>query len=255
MHRQDVCARRSTALPARSREFGICQAEIAAIAVASPAAALTFSFNAGPVIFKDDFPDTPQAIADFDVGEDVIVSITIDDTAPDLDDAAGRGLFEDETGDLKITGADTGAMIEMLDIGISVEIDSAREIDFDTLFFVSELDPFGLSDFPGGDIDVGFEEDVISDPDTLATSLTECASLIAPNGRLRLPNTATGSTALLDFYLPALGEGEPGGPPDGSGDVFLGLEFGPVQAVPAPAALPLLLISLGAIAVASRRRP
>ena len=227
---------------------------LSATLIAAPAAALTFSFNAGPVIFKDDFPDTPEEIAAFDLGEDVLVTITIDPTAEDLDDDLGRGLFEDEFGDLKITGATTGAMIEMLDIGIGVEIDTAREIDFDTLFLVSDLDPFGLSDLAGSDIDIGFAGDVFSDPDTLATSLAEFTALIGPDGNLLTQNTATASTALLDFYLPGIGEGEPGGPPVGSGDVFVGLEFGPVQSVPAPAGLPLLMLGLGALVFASRRR-
>lgn len=238
----------------------ILSGAFAAAMLAAPGfAASSVTFNAGPVVHRDDFPYTPAEILAFELGEDVLVTIDFSETDlavfADLDPAAQRGYFEDPWADVTLTGATSGAAIFMPAIGAIVEVDGPAEIDFNTFWLVSDLDPFGLGDASGSDIDIGFGWDVFSDPDDLQTSIDEFIALLSPDGVLWTRNTAFSSTGGLAYYVPAPGEGEVGGPPPGSGFTEeWGLEFGAVASVPAPAAAPLLLLGAGLLAAAGRRR-
>lgn len=213
------------------------------------AAPVTFEFNAGPILYLDDFPDTPPEIAAFMVGEDVLIQYAMDSSVADQDPTAGRGYYEDPFADVTLTGTISGAVITMTEIGAIIEVDSAREIDFNTYWLVSDLDPFGIADEVGSDIDIGFEADQFSNPDDLATTLAEFTALLDPSGVLIPRNTATSSTATLAFWLDDPFSSDP---EDGM-YIEEGIIFGPVPVtVPIPPAAPLL--AAGVMLLALRRR-
>ncbi|MEO1495300.1 MAG: hypothetical protein AAFV19_24420, partial [Pseudomonadota bacterium] len=69
-------------------------------AVAAP---IGFTFNAGQV--TSIASDAPSDITNFQVGEDLLLTFTIESTTPDSDPNVGAGRFYDPLGTITVTGA------------------------------------------------------------------------------------------------------------------------------------------------------
>ena len=67
--------------------------------VANPAALVSFTYDAGQVVYIDPFP-LPSVFADvqnFVLGEQVWTTVTIDDQTPDSESDPLRGVFQSES--------------------------------------------------------------------------------------------------------------------------------------------------------------
>jgi hypothetical protein len=184
------------------------------------AAPITVTFNAGAIsnISSD------MSIFDFtqfQLGENLIFTITMDTAVADINGAVGAGRFQDVAGTMVATGSITGTTI-VLSNGVEVEVNNLREMDFESsLSEPSLLNPLILDN----DIDYTAPFDIFTDPDNLALSLNEFL-------RSSFANQASSSTGEIEFFS---------GGPNG----FVGLEFGPAIATPVPATIWLFSCSLG----------
>lgn len=206
------------------------------------AAPIGFTFDAGPVLFVERSPLLPPGISDvrtFIEGEHVLVTFTIESTTSDDDVEVGSGEFEDPNGTITLTGKQSGTTIAMRN-GVNIQLDTVFEFD---LRNIQNFPPFPGEFNLFDDIDYEAATPILRNPDDLAGSIAELAALLDGDGRFIPPNTALGSTGIVDAF--ALGIG-----PFPFPDV---LEFGPVTNVPLPASALLLLSGLGALAVARRR--
>ncbi|MEM9044291.1 MAG: hypothetical protein AAGC81_06325 [Pseudomonadota bacterium] len=206
--------------------------------LAQPAhsAPIGFEFNAGELIFVEEFLFDPEVevILDFIVGEDILVGFTIDDATPDQDAAAGRGEFEDPNGTITLRGASSGTILSLIN-GVNIQLDDTNEFDLRNIAVGPSLFAFELFD----DIDFETDTPIISDPDNLATSIQELSSFIVAGGFFQINNTALDSTARV-------------GSEDSLG-TFVALEFGPVASVPLPPAFLLLILGCAGVGVLGRR--
>jgi len=189
-----------------------------------------FTFNAGPVTFVENGPVDPEiaTFQGFQLGESVLISFTIDDTTADLDAATQRGEFEDPNGYITLIGGTSGTTIEMRQ-GVNIQLDSVFEFDLRNIAVGPELHVFELF----GDTDYLTSVPILSDPDNLATSIAELASLLDADGHFIIPNLSISSTG-------AVGTEDSIGP-------FIALEFGPVASVPTPSAFLLLFLGLAVL--------
>lgn len=227
-----------------TRTYRLVAAAALAVGLSTPATAapIGFTFNAGPVIDISTFfvDEEVSVFQDLILGEDILVTFTIDSLTPDLDGAEQRGEFEDPSGTITLTGATSGTVIEM-EPGVNIQLDSEMEFD---LRNIADAPPaegaFQLVD------DIDFETDTafLSDPDDLSTSIAELQALLI--GRtFGGTNTALSSTAAVVFVdsITFPGFADPA------------FEFGPVPTVvPLPASLPLLALGVLAAGVIGRRR-
>lgn len=189
-----------------------------------------FTFDAGPVVFiEPGFVDPEvEEFQNFQLGESVLVTFTIDDATADLDPIDQRGEFEDPNGTITLTGASSGTVISMGQ-GVNIQLDSVFEFDLRNILFGPTLHVFELFD----DTDFLAAQPIVSDPDNLATSIAELQNLLDPEGRFLLPNLARSSTAAV-------------GTKDSLGD-FVALAFGPVAPLPTPPAFLLMLFGLATL--------
>ncbi|MCB1865479.1 MAG: hypothetical protein KDG50_08600 [Chromatiales bacterium] len=203
---------------------------LSCVAPAAVAAPIGFTFNAGPVVFVELGPVDPEVAAfqGFQLGESVLVTFAIDDATPDIDPIDQRGEFEDPTGTITLTGAISGTTIAMRP-GVNIQLDSVFEFDLRNILVGPVLHVFELFD----DTDFLSVHPILSDPDDLAVSIAELASLLDPQGHFLGLNLALGSTAAVGT-LDSLG-------------AFVALEFGPVAWVPSAPAPLLLLLGLAAL--------
>lgn len=199
------------------------------------AGVVSFTFEAGPVTFVETGLVDPEVAGfqDFVLGEAVLVTITVDDSTPDLDPDSQRGEFEDPTGTITLTGADSGASILMGE-GVNIQLDSVFEFDVRNIAFGPTLHTFELFD----DIDYRAGVPLFSDPDSLVSSMAELTTLVDAQNRFINPNFSLKSWAavgVLDSFGP-----------------FVALEFGPVL----PASLPatLVLLMLGSVLIPGMRK-
>ena len=246
--------------------------------IAASAAPITFEFNAGPITYLERAPSTPDAFDGFVLDEDVLVQFSLDDEVRDRARRPNRGIFEDELADIVLTGASSGAMIEMIGVGAYIEVDSRSEIDFNSLFFTSPFDPISFASDESSDIDITFVEPVFSDPNNLATTLAEFIALLDEDGNLTVPNVSKSSSAEVSYFevfpiedatpppfdFPTPGLTPPNLIPGGDictdpfafgcdGAEVVAMEFGPVPvAIPVPPALALL--GGGLVVLGVRRR-
>jgi hypothetical protein len=111
-----------------------------------------FTFNAGPVLFVETNlpPGNAQNLADFQLGENVLVEFTVDDGTPaEVDDPGDTSVdYFDPNSQIILRGALSGAEV-FLDDGVRVELSDFNEFDF--------------SSFPAGPLVLG---DLVLDNDT-----------------------------------------------------------------------------------------
>lgn len=212
---------------------------LACLTPVAQAGLIGFTFNAGPVLYVEGGPVDPEVAAfqGFQLGESVLITFVIDDTTPDIDPIAQRGEFEDPAGTIILTGSISGTTIEMRQ-GVNIQLDSVMEFDLRNIAFGPELHVFELFD----DTDYLAPVPIMSDPDNLATSIAELASLLDASGRFLLPNLSSSSIGAVgteDNTVPF---------------PFVALEFGPVAAVPIPSALFLMLLGLAALVLSKTPR-
>lgn len=195
----------------------------------------SLTFNAGPVIFLS--PDAPAEYSGFEIGEDILLTLTIDTTVPDQYSSSISGRYEDALGTIRLVGANSGTTVDLLG-GVDLEFDRVDEFDVDDVDTIFTLGSTFLDD----DTDLLATIGLVSDPDDLAQILMELQARIGPNFEFfGFENRSPGSSAGVDAILSR----------DESGDAVETriLTFGPVPAtIPLPGALPLLLVGLGAFA-------
>ena len=125
---------------------------VALLAGSAIAAPVGFTFNAGPVLFVETNlpPGNAQNLADFQLGENVLVEFTVDDATPaEVDDPGDTSVdYFDPNSQIILRGALSGAEV-FLDDGVRVELSDFNESD--------------LSSFPAGPLVLG---DLVLDNDT-----------------------------------------------------------------------------------------
>lgn len=223
------------------RSFGLAMlaaASAALFATGASAATVTFSYVAGPVVLID--PAAPSPLDSFVLGEDILLTVTVDDATADSAASSTRGLFTDVGGTVTVKGLTSGTTVTM-NAGVEIEVDDDTEFDLETVpAEPSAAIPFII------DEDVDFETSglaIFSDVNDLSVILAEFIALIGPDGRLTVNNAAVDSLGDIEFF-------------NGSSTGTDGILFGPVPpaAVPLPATAPLLLGALGLTVAAARRR-
>ena len=217
-------------------------AVLAAFSTTASAATIGFGFNAGPVIEIDD-PNNSGAFAGFIVGEDLFVEFAIESTTADSRAAAGSSSFFDASGRITVRGLTTGTTLVM-NPGVEIQFDDNTEFELDsgTIPYDDTEDGYFLD----GDIDLVQLPQLVSDPDNLSLSITELEAKLV-NDIFRGFLNGTDNRALIVFFIAG----------DGKRFEEASLGFGPVPTdltpVPIPAAAPLMLAGLGAIAMLRRR--
>ena len=188
------------------------------------AAQIGFEFNAGPITEINAFSSSAQAAFNgFQVGEDILISFTIDEFAIDVNPGAG-GDFEDATGALSVTGLTSGTTA-VITGGTRIEFEDASKFEVDAL--TDPTDGFGLNDT---DLDLAGPTGLISDPEDLKGSIDELEALLFQQTFSGITN-ATTLFGALEFYEGGVEVGE--------------IVFGPVPTQPAPVPLPAGLVLLG----------
>lgn len=202
----------------------------------SNAATFSFGFNAGEVNSID--AAAPAALQAFQLGEDIFVDFTFEDTLAPGATGGDNANFFDPAGTMTFTGVTSGAMLMLT--GVDIQFDESDGFEIQSILDDPTLtDPIILS----GDIDVdpngSSNPPFFSDPTDLAGNLALFTTLFNADGNLNVPNFDS-LDAQLSFF-------------DGDSNP-VGLDFGPVVQVPLPASLPLLLGALGLIGLNARRR-
>ena len=212
---------------------------VAAALFTTPAQAATigFEFNAGQLTFIETILFDPEVeiIEGFILGEDILVSFTIDDQTADIDPLPGRAEYEDPFGTISIRGADSGTVLDLIN-GVNIQLDGPDEFDLRNIETDLGFGEFALTN----DIDFGTNVPILSDPEDLAGSIAELAALLDENGVFQISNTAIFSSAEIDAV-------------DSEGE-FSALEFGPVTSVPVPPALALMGLVVAGFGL-MRRKP
>ena len=125
---------------------------VALLAGSAIAAPVGFTLNVGPVLFVEtNFPPgNAQNLADFQLGENVLVEFTVDDATPaEVDDPGDTSVdYFDPNSQIILRGALSDAEV-FLDDGVRVELSDFNESD--------------LSSFPAGPLVLG---DLVPDNDT-----------------------------------------------------------------------------------------
>ena len=217
-------------------------AVFAAFSTTASAATIGFGFNAGPITSIND-ANKSGAFAGFVVGEDLFVEFEIESTTADSKAAAGSSSFFDASGRITVRGLTTGTTLVMKP-GVEVQFDDNTEFELDAGIIAGDDTYNGyLLEF---DIDLVQRPQLVSDPDNLSLSITELEAKLV-NDIFRGFTNGTDNQAAINFFIAG----------DGSISPEASLEFGPVPAdptpVPLPAAAPLMLAGLGAIAMLRRR--
>lgn len=187
-------------------------------------------------------PGNAQNLADFQLGENVLVEFFIDDATPgevEGPDDTSVDYF-DPFGQIILRGAMSGAEV-FLDDGVRVELSNFDEFDLSSF----PAGPLELGDLVlAGDTDFSGVTDVFLDPFDLAGSLSLLDGVLGAGGS-SVRSTAVNSTGIVAFFVPE----------EDGGFIIDALEFGPVATpVPVSAGLPLLLGALGVFAFIRRRR-
>ena len=163
------------------------------------------TFDVGPITFLD--PDSPETAAGFQLGENVLLDFTVDNSVADVEPNIGDGNFDDPNGIITLTGAISGATIDYAG-GIEIEIDDDEEFEIESL-----ISDATSTDSPilAGDIDFDTQgTPFFTDPDDLALSLSELQASSF--------NSQSTNDARTEFFNPSTGTDE------------TGMRFGPVPA-------------------------
>lgn len=148
------------------------------IAIAAP---IGFTFISGTVSRIDSVVTTPP----FQIGEQLQVSFTIDDSTPNTSGISGVGRYEDPTGTITYTGLTSGAVLT-LTTGVIIEFDSINEFELSGI--ISATDLFLEDDI---DFETAVSEPLITNPEDLPGSITELSNLINNNDFFTLENITT----------------------------------------------------------------
>lgn len=212
------------------------------------AAVVSFTFDAGPVIFRaaNNLRPNMSFFSNFIIGESILVTITIDDQSPDLrpiNPFAGR-YVDRLTGGATITGKTSGTTFDITN-GIEIELDRPREIDFTS----PPINPANIDnttilfDEPnGGDIDIlaRFFNPITFQPNVLTNVIAGFERKLtgAPDFLFDRVQLAQDSTASIVFF-------NQNGP-------RTALEFGPVPGrnTPAPVPVPTSVAMMGSAVAA-----
>jgi hypothetical protein len=206
---------------------------LAAAGHAADAAPIGFSFNAGPIISIGTFGPNNLPLAPlrgFEVGEDLLVTFSIESETADSDDRSGSGKFQDLGGSISIRGLTTNTVLDLVG-GADVEFSNTRSFELDSALETPAPRgtgtpfTFALAD----DIDFlarqGFN---LWNPNNLEASLATIETAVEANGGdFPLFNVATvrGSTATI------VSTGR-------NGNTFVVMEFGPARSSVTPVPLP-----------------
>ncbi|MDG1970706.1 MAG: hypothetical protein P8I56_06990, partial [Paracoccaceae bacterium] len=105
---------------------------VALLAGSAIAAPVGFTFNVGPVLFVETNlpPGNAQNLADFQLGENVLVEFTVDDATPaEVDDPGDTSVdYFDPNSQIILRGALSDAEV-FLDDGVRVELSDFNESD------------------------------------------------------------------------------------------------------------------------------
>ncbi|MEO1689355.1 MAG: VPLPA-CTERM sorting domain-containing protein [Pseudomonadota bacterium] len=227
-------------------KMSLVAAVAAVCALTGPAAALPigFGFNAGEIVRIA--PEAPPEMQAFLLGEDLFLEFTIDSATLDDDDGPDS-TFETLLGTIKVTGLTSGSMLEMSpNSGVEIQFDDPNEFELESSRQSATASiPFVL----GNDIDFNNDINDVQNGPALSPDIEDLSASIASlqsfviGGVFTTPNGST-NIAIIDFYDATTGASE------------FGIEFGPVptQAIPVPAALPLLATGLAGLVALRRRR-
>ncbi|MEO0679547.1 MAG: VPLPA-CTERM sorting domain-containing protein [Pseudomonadota bacterium] len=232
-------------------KMSLVAAVAAVCALTGPAAALPigFGFNAGEIVRIA--PEAPSEMQAFLLGEDLFLEFTIDSATLDVDDGPDS-TFEDPLGTIKVTGLTSGAMLEMSpDTGVEIQFDDPNEFELKSLLEDSTPSiPFVLT----GDTDFNNDLNAVLNGPALSPDIEDLSASIASlqsfviGGVFSTPNGST-LDASIDYFNETVDRS------------LTGILFGPVpwreaptQAIPVPAALPLLATGLAGLVALRRRR-
>ena len=179
---------------------------------------------------------SPEAAAGFQIGENILATITIDDTTPDTD-ASNDGKFQDFGGSITLTGETSGASL-LYSGGVDFELDSNDELEIDS----ADQTASSLSlQVIQGDIDIEVSGSFFTDHDDLSQVIKDLLSN-------PFPSIETG-TATTQYW-------------DGVSEQ-MGMEFGPTQGTilitkigtnPVPEPSTYALFGFGVVSIALYQR-
>lgn len=169
--------------------------------------------NVGPVISID--PASPDAQAGFQIGEEISLSFTFDDSVADLRSAVGAARYEDPNGVITLTGSTSGAILNYFG-GVELQFDDNQEFEIDS---IPDNALAGNTRILEDDIDFDTRGlAFFSDVDNLSLSLSELNTNFFPNN--------SSNVAFTEYFDASVMSGDP------EEQSIEGMRFGPVPSEP-----------------------